>query len=145
MVSETSRGRYFPLRVVTVPRDRVVHERVLHVAHDRRRRVDFADLLDRNRHHCQRAACTPELLGHLDAHEPELEVLREKLRVDLRRALHRLHARADLVVRERGDRVAEHLLVVGEYRERLVRGDGGHRSKDGSDRAPVAPAAVLET
>ena len=68
----------------------------------------------------QRAAGAAVLLGDLDAHEAHLEELLDQRRVDLAVALHLLHERPHFVVREAGDGVAEHHLVVGEDRQRRM-------------------------
>ena len=69
----------------------------------------------------RRAAGAAELLRDLDAHESELEELGDERGIDSRRAFHLLHARADFLLRERGDRVAKGTLLFGERGERARR------------------------
>src|SRR5688500_3769271 len=95
------------LLVAAVPGNRVVHERVLYVANDSGRSVDLADLFDSDRDHGQCPTRAAVLLGDLDPHESELEVLGEELGVDLRRTLHGLHSRPNVVIRECGDGVSK--------------------------------------
>ena len=85
-------------------------------------------------------------LGHFDAHEPELEELRDQLGVELRGAVHRHRARTHLRLGELGDGVAERVLVVGEAGERVA-GGLGHAPNvlrvnplRESPRSPVRPA-----
>ncbi len=129
MVFEASRGRYvFALRVGAVTGDRFVHERVLHVDHDRSGRVDAAHLLDRERDHHHRAAGAAVLLRNLDPHEAEVEERGNQRGVDARRALHRLYARPNLLLRELRDGVAKCALLFRQCAERAASGGqvGGH-------------------
>ena len=115
-------------RIAAVPRDGIVHERVLYVDQDGGGRVDLADLFDGERDHEQRSGRAAVLLGDLDAHQPHLEVFRDERGIDRPGSLHCGDARLHLVRREGGHRVAEGLLVVGEHGERRIRdgGFGGH-------------------
>ena len=106
------------MRIVAVPNERIVDQRVLHIADDRCRRVDLADLFDRQGHHEQRAAGAAILLGDLDPHQSKLEIFRQQSRIDPACFLHLRHARTHLFLGERRDGVAEHRLFFREERQR---------------------------
>ena len=59
------------------------------------------------------------LLGNLDAHEAELEELRNEGGIELGGLLHGVDARAYLLLGEGAHRGLKHLLFFGEVRERV--------------------------
>ena len=91
--------------------DGVDHERVLHVAHHRDRRVHARQLFDREDAHEERRARAAERLRHLDPHQAELEEPRHDLGAQLALAIHRSGDRAQPLLGERAHGVAEDALV----------------------------------
>ena len=93
---------------------RVRDERVLHVHQDRRRRVHPAHLLHGERHHHHGAAGAAVRLRRLDPHQSHLEAGLDERGVELGVAFHLRDARLHLAGGERGDGLAERLLLVRE-------------------------------
>ena len=96
-----------------------VHKRILHVHEDRSRCIDGRQLFDREHGHEQAAAGSAVRLGNLDPHEAELEELGNQGGIELRRLLHRLHARADLALGEVSHRALKHPFFFGERGKRV--------------------------
>ncbi len=66
----------------------------------------------------ERAAGAAVLLGHLDAHQAELEELRDQLGVELRGAVHRHRARTHFGFGELRDGILERGFIVRKGGER---------------------------
>src|SRR5207244_13438404 len=86
---------------------------------DRGGRVHRRQLLDGQHGHEETAAGTAVSLRNLDPHETELEALRDEGGVELRRLLHRAHARADLACGEVAHGALKQPFFYGELGERV--------------------------
>eukprot|EP00331_Platyophrya_macrostoma_P006894 CAMPEP_0176433120 /NCGR_PEP_ID=MMETSP0127-20121128/15816_1 /TAXON_ID=938130 /ORGANISM="Platyophrya macrostoma, Strain WH" /LENGTH=447 /DNA_ID=CAMNT_0017815453 /DNA_START=418 /DNA_END=1758 /DNA_ORIENTATION=+ len=106
------------LRRVRVPEEDVVHQRVLHVDHHRRRAVHARQLLDREDAAEERHPAALQVSRRLDAHQARLERLLDHHGVHLRRLVHLQHARLHVLQRKLADRRLQHLLVLRQRRAR---------------------------
>jgi len=124
-------GQVLLLDLVAAPAEEcVVDEGVLHVDEDADAGVDAGELLDDERGGEEGCAGAAVLLGHLDAHQAELEELGDQRRVHPLRLVHLVDERADGALGEVAHGVAEHRLFLAEHRERrAARGEinGCHR------------------
>ena len=82
------------------------------------RGVDPRQFLDRERRQEDGAACTTELLGHLDPHDPQLEELGDQLRPHLGRFVHLMDVRRNLGLGEFADGFAKEGFLFGEHGQR---------------------------
>jgi hypothetical protein len=105
-------------RFTAVTQDAVVDERVLHVDEHGHARIDARQLFHDEHGGEEGRASATEVLRDLDAHQPELEELRDQRWIHLRVAVHVVAEWRDRFFRELADRVAEHLLFFGEQSER---------------------------
>ena len=92
-------------------------QRVLHVDEHADRRIDARQRFDREHRVEERAAGAAEAFRHLDAHHAELEQLLDQLRRELRVLVHLARERADFLVGELVNAVAENHFVFGQPRQ----------------------------
>ena len=119
--------------------ERVDDQRVLHVDEHAERRVDARQRFDGQHGVEQRGAGAAVFLGNLDAHDAEVEELRQQRRRHLGVFVHLAHERPHLAVGELVDAVGEEAFVVGQLGQGERRGGGrvghGHlRFREGRHR-----------
>ena len=106
-----------PLLLVMSPaQQRVDDQRVLHVDQHADRRIDAGQRLDGEHGVEERAAGPAEGLGHLDAHDAELEQRIDEVAGDLRLLVHVTDVRADFPVGKLVHAVAKEPFVLGKRR-----------------------------
>ena len=124
-VAAHARQIALPLLFRRPAQQRVVDQRVLHINHNARRRIDARQLFHRQDGLEEAASSSAVLLGDLDAHQSKLKELLDDRGLEDALLVHLLHMRADGFFRELANRVAKKNFIFGERDQRSGRGRGG--------------------
>ena len=92
----------------------IVDQRVLHIDHNSRRRIDARQFFDRQDGLEERACSSAVLLGHLDAHQAQLEELVDERVLEHAFLVHLLHVRTHALVGKLAYRIAKQHFIFGE-------------------------------
>ncbi len=96
----------------------IVDQRVLHIDDNSRRGIDTRQLLHRQDGLEERACSAAVLLGHLDAHQAQLEELVDQRVLEHALLVHLLYVRTHALVGELADSVAKQHFIFGERDQR---------------------------